>query len=136
MRQLKEYLTEGYSGYEWVESDTCADMLAGIFDDINDVIYKKVNDFVNKQHDTTSKSLACFDAANAILFFFDMYANNKREYDITDDLCDLCISFIESAQEDTEMQSTWDNPEEFTDHLDKMMEKAVQYKAIADKHNR
>ena len=134
MKNLKQYIIEGYSGYEWVQSDTCSDMLAGIFNDINDIIYKRINDFVNKQNGI-DKSLACFDAANAILFFLDMYAENKREYDITDDLCDLCIEYIEKAQEDVEMQNTWENPEEFQDHLDKMMEKAVQYKSIAKKYN-
>ena len=133
MKKLIDYIKEGYSGYEWVESDSCADLLANIFTEFNKLIIEKINKYIDSQKDNINKGLSQFDSANAILFIFDMYANNKREYDIKEDLADLCIDCITNVQENEECIQTWDDPEEFRDHLDKMMEKAVQYKNISEK---
>lgn len=136
MKNLRDYLNEGYCGYTWIESDSCADLLANVFNGFNKVLEDEIDKYVSSRKNKFDTSLACFDAANAMLYIFDLWVKNNREYCLTNNLCDLCITCLNMAKQDIEMQHSWDNPEEFVNHLNTMMNKAENFKNISEKNNK
>lgn len=129
MKQISSYIEEGISGTEWIQSDGCSDLLGNMFEDFNKIIIEHINN----TFDNSSDTLTSFDVMNAILYIFDIYAKNDREYSITEELWNILYNCWEKCNNDINFIKDWKNSSELVNALREKKKKIDKYKKIIDK---
>lgn len=126
MKSLVDYINEGISGYDWIDSDGCSDMLARIFKDFNKVVKEEIS----HMYDYSTDTLTSFDVMNALLNIFDMYKHGGHEYFITEDLWNILDGCWNQCMNDKKFIEEWKDSEELVKALKTKRKEIDKYKDI------
>ena len=128
MKCLNQYINEGISGTDWIQSDGCSDLLGNMFEDFNKIVIEHIN----HAFDYSTETITSFDVMNAILYIFDIYANNDREYSITEELWDILNNCWEKCNNDQKFIDDWKDSNELKKALKDKKKEIDKYKKIID----
>ena len=128
MKCLNQYINEGISGTDWIQSDGCSDLLGRMFERFEEII----KDEIGHLFDNSTDTLSSFDVMNAILYIFDIYTNNDREYSITEELWNILNNCWEKCNNDQKFINDWKDSNELKKALKDKKKEIDKYKKIID----